>query len=894
MRKINWILVCAFLIGQAVAGPVISEFMASNDETLLDEDGSSSDWIEIWNPDERAVDLGGLYLTDATNNLRKWQLPAITLAADERLVVFASGENRVAVPGQLHANFKLAAEGEYLALVGADGITVLTEFLTKFPVQFRDVSYGVGDFGEGYFTTPTPGAENSGGEAAGPNFVLVMKSALRPKEGDDMLISAEVEGADEVNLFYRINFGTEVMVPMVLDGRFYNATIPAANAGDLIRWRYTAFSPEGIQSKSPTFRNRDDSPEYYGTAVQNPNVESNAPVLEWFIEPRFYSRLLSFIQPVRGGIFYKSVYYDNVSFTLHGQSTLFFAKKSFNIDFNTGNRFQWNPGERRVKDIDLITNWGDKAKVRQPLAYDLMRDAGVPTHFAFSVRVQQNGLFFSVADLVEDADEHYLERAGLNPEGVLYKAFESYLLVDDIGGNDGMTKKTRKDEPNTDLHDFIRGINREGADRWDYIYDNVDLPMTINTLASLVINMQTDMYDKNYYLYRDTGQSDEWAILPWDMDLTFGRDFRDASGGYFDNDLFATGYTEHEESSDGVSLVESLIDGNVNTRAMFFRRLRTLSDQFLMSDYLEVKLAAQLALLDPPEIVPSDAQRDFEKWGSWGDGSPVPVAWDNTDPAVESMSEAIAHLRDEWLPARRLEIANNVPDLPAAQSNPAVMFGTLDDDPVSDNQEEEYIELLNQDGVAVDLSGWTISGGVSFTIPSGTVIPAGVTLYVTPNAKAFRNRQLSPRGGEQRFLVSPYSGKLSSEGETIDLFDSEGALRDSKTFSGGLGGFNGNGRTDLDGDGLSALLEYAMGTSDEIQNQLAVPVGGTFTYFERTNMSDVVLQVQVSEDLANWSSEGVVEAVRLPESEDRDLVTVSLPHVGGSCYVRLIVVRLSL
>ncbi len=880
-----------FLIGQAVAGPVISEFMASNDETLLDEDGDSSDWIEIWNPDETAVDLGGLYLTDATNNLRKWQLPAITLAADESLVVFASGKDRATVPGQLHTNFKLAAEGEYLALVSADGLTVLTEFATKFPVQFKDVSYGVGDFGEGYFTTPTPGAENSDGEAAGPNFVLVMKNALQPMEGVNMTISAEVEGADEVNLYYRINFGSEVLVPMVRSGLFYNATIPGANAGDLIRWRYTAFSAEGILSKSPPFRNRDDSPEYYGTAVQNPNVQSNAPVLEWFIEPRFYSRLLSFVQPVRGGILYQSVYYDNVAFTLHGQSTLFFAKKSFNIDFNTGDRFRWKPGEPRVKDIDIITNWGDKAKVRQPLAYEVMRDAGVPTHFAFSVRVQQNGQFFSVADLVEDADERYLERAGLNPDGALYKAFESYLLVGDIGGDDGMTKKTRKEEPNTDLHDFIRGINREGADRWDYIYDNVDLPMTINTLASLVINMQTDMYDKNYYLYRDTGRSDEWAILPWDMDLTFGRDFRDASGGYFDNDLFATGYTEHEESSDGVSLVESLIDGNVNTRAMFFRRLRTLSDQFLMNDYLEGKLTAQLAVLDSPEIVPSDAQRDFEKWGSWRDGSPVPVAWDNPDTAVESMAEAIARLRDEWLPARRLEIASNVPDLPAAQSHPAVMFGTLDDDPASDNQEEEYIELLNQDGVAVDLSGWTISGGVNFTIPAGTVIPAGGTLYVSPNAKAFRNRQLSPRGGEQRFVVSPYSGKLSGEGETIDLFDSEGVLRDSKTFSGGVGGFNGNGRADLDGDGLSALLEYAMGTSDQVQDKLAVPAGGSFTYTERTNMNDVLLQVQISEDLVSWSNVGVVEAVRLPEIEERDLVTISLPHVGGSCYVRLIVVR---
>jgi len=880
-----------FLLGQASASPVISEFMASNEVTLLDEDGDSSDWIEIWNPDEVAADLGGWALTDATNAPLKWQFPAVTLGPGERLVVFASGKNRVAVPGPLHTNFKLAAEGEYLGLIAADGLTRLSEFATKFPEQIKDVSYGVGGFGEGYFSSPTPGAENSGGTVAGPNFILVMKNSLQPQAGEDLVISAQVEGADEVNLFYRKNFDTEVLVPMVLGGIFYTATIPGANAGDLIRWRYTAFSPSGLLSKSPTFRNRDDSPEYYGTAVQNPNVESKAPVLEWFIEPSFYKRLLSFIQPVRGGILYKSVYYDNVAFTLHGQSTLFFGKKSFNLDFNTGDRFQWNPGAPKVKDIALITNWGDKAKVRQPLAFELMRDAGVPTHFAFSVRVQQNGQFFSVADLVEDADERYLERAGLNPEGVLYKAYDTFLRPEDIGGDDGMTKKTRKEEPNTDLHDLITGINRDGADRWDYIYDNVDLPTTINTLASLVINMQTDMFDKNYSLYRDTGRSDEWAILPWDMDLTFGRDFRDQSGGYFNNDLFATGYSEHEESSDGVTLVEFLIDGNVNTRAMFFRRLRTLSDQFLMSDYLERKLAAQLALLDPPDIVPSDAQLDFEKWGSWRDGSPVPVAWDHPAPAVESMSEAIARFRDEWLPTRRLEIANNVPDLPAAQSHPTVIFGVLEDDPVSDHQEEEYLELLNQDGVAVDLSGWTILGGVNFTIPAGTVIPAGGTLYVSPNAKAFRARQLSPRGGEQRFLVGPYSGNLSSEGETIDLFDGEGKLQDSKTFSGGLGGFNGNGRADLDGDGLNALLEYAMGTSDEIPNTLAVPVGGVFSYTEDTVMIDVSLQVQVSKDLVNWSGEGVAEVGRLADNGTRDIVTVSLPHVGGACYVRLIVVR---
>ena len=124
-----------------------------------------------------------------------------------------------------------------------------------------------------------------------------------------------------------------------------------------------------------------------------------------------------------------------------------------------------------------------------------------------------------------------------------------------------MRKLTRKEEGLGDLNTFIRGINQEGPDRWDYIYDNVDLPMTINTLAGLIVVMQTDMFGKNYYIYRDTEGDGEWAILPWDLDLTFGRNFT-SRAGYFDQILFATGYTEHEESSDVVSLVESLIDGN--------------------------------------------------------------------------------------------------------------------------------------------------------------------------------------------------------------------------------------------------------------------------------------------------------------------------------------------
>jgi hypothetical protein len=46
------------------ASPLITEFMAKNNSTLADEDGSFPDWIEIHNPEASAADLGGYYLTD--------------------------------------------------------------------------------------------------------------------------------------------------------------------------------------------------------------------------------------------------------------------------------------------------------------------------------------------------------------------------------------------------------------------------------------------------------------------------------------------------------------------------------------------------------------------------------------------------------------------------------------------------------------------------------------------------------------------------------------------------------------------------------------------------------------------------------------------------------------
>jgi hypothetical protein len=117
--------------------------MASNGGTLLDEDGASSDWIEIFNAGDEAVDLGGWSLTDDALELNKWSFPSTTLEANQSLLVFASGKDRAFAGAELHANFKLSAGGEYLALVESDGTTVAFDYGPQYPAQLEDVSYGV-------------------------------------------------------------------------------------------------------------------------------------------------------------------------------------------------------------------------------------------------------------------------------------------------------------------------------------------------------------------------------------------------------------------------------------------------------------------------------------------------------------------------------------------------------------------------------------------------------------------------------------------------------------------------------------------------------------------------------------------------------------------------------
>lgn len=133
----------------------ISEFSANSSESFPDEEEDFPDWIELHNTANTNISTRGYALTDNPDLPRKWPMPDTIIAAGKYLVVFASGKNHITPGEELHSNFSLGNEGEYLALTGPESDEPVDEF--NYPKQFYAISYGK----NGYFSMPTPGTVNT-------------------------------------------------------------------------------------------------------------------------------------------------------------------------------------------------------------------------------------------------------------------------------------------------------------------------------------------------------------------------------------------------------------------------------------------------------------------------------------------------------------------------------------------------------------------------------------------------------------------------------------------------------------------------------------------------------------------------------------------------------------
>lgn len=141
-------------------GLIISEVMASNKSVLIDEDGDSPDWIELYNGSDVSVNLTGYGLSDDPTQPGKWLFPNTVIPANSYLLVFASGKNKTS-GNEYHASFRIDSGGESLVFSDPQG-----NIIDQIEIPACDVNTAYGRLSDNpsewaVFDRPSPGYPNT-------------------------------------------------------------------------------------------------------------------------------------------------------------------------------------------------------------------------------------------------------------------------------------------------------------------------------------------------------------------------------------------------------------------------------------------------------------------------------------------------------------------------------------------------------------------------------------------------------------------------------------------------------------------------------------------------------------------------------------------------------------
>ena len=351
-----------------------------------------------------------------------------------------------------------------------------------------------------------------------------------------------------------------------------------------------------------------------------------------------------------------------------------------------------------------------------------------------------------------------------------------------------------------------------------------------------------------------------------------------------------------------------------------------------------ITTASPLTVNTPFATVTGDAWIDVADIRLLGNSAPLAVTWiDANSYTLQLPISAGTHTYTL--------VARDTAGVQVGTANIVVegsggIFGTLavselNYNPAGGTDATEFIELLNITGATLDLGGAhfdeELGQGISYIFPADVQVPAGGRILVVRDRAAFA----AAYPGVGPLAPGQFTGALDNNGETIVLYAASGveifrftytdelangdgatlvrilsstnpnpniyAWRASTTAGGNPGTtdalpFTGNALADIDGDGLVALFEYALGTTDDTSGN---PSPGTltrdtlghwnFAFTRALAADDVDLAIEVATAVAGpWSPATAVRVSSIVSGTTaRETWQVTPPAESANFFVRL-------
>jgi hypothetical protein len=555
MKKFITIVILSFLVvniyAQTTLKICINEFLASNVSTnaeIVDFD-DFSDWIELYNAENFAADIGGYFITDNPDNPCRWQFPAGTsVPAEGYLLLWADGKDDI--PGTTHQrsywpfdyfttqyyhlNFKLNRAREFIGIFSPD--TTLIDSVT-FGLQQNDVSRGRqpdGAAGWFYFGEPT-----SAGTNASPGVQIIDYA-----ESPSISLSGGFYGGSQsvtigaVPAYAEIRYTRDGSKPTSSSALY--TTPLSIDQTTVLKARI--FEANKLPGKVVT------RTYFIGTNFSLPVISlSTPPELLWeesigIYEQNFKEREI----PVHFEFFETDGspgFNLDAGLSLTGQASLYYPQKSFTIA--TDDRFGTDDLTYQIfpqRELNTFTSL-------------YLRNAGVPDHRSTFFRdallhtlvlnkmdldcqayrpavIFLNGAYWGILNIRDKINKDYIGSLhNLNPDDVDLLEYES---------NINPTVMEGQPDNYYAFYDYVTDHDLSLTENYRYLETWMDIDEFINYQICEIYCDNVFWADQNVRMWRERKEDKKWRWVLYDADYGFGMP-NQRSAGYTNNTLkFAT------------------------------------------------------------------------------------------------------------------------------------------------------------------------------------------------------------------------------------------------------------------------------------------------------------------------------------------------------------------
>ncbi len=228
-------------------------------------------------------------------------------------------------------------------------------------------------------------------------------------------------------------------------------------------------------------------------------------------------------------------------FRFRGNTTRYHQKKSYNIRFEHPQPFLFNSPR-----MNLNALYTDPSAMREKMSWDMFHELGRPASKTRYFALHINGNFEGLGLHVQRVDEVLLRHNNLDPNGTLVRdltrrrAEQAGIDRRSVFGHNLSAEhepeaflatlfNSRWAPDNAALAELVQWVHDTpaGPEFNEGFRQRVDAEVFTDWLAVHYLIGDVDAFGDDYWLHRGNASGSKWIVIPWDHDLSFGKNERD-------------------------------------------------------------------------------------------------------------------------------------------------------------------------------------------------------------------------------------------------------------------------------------------------------------------------------------------------------------------------------